>query len=74
MTGFVTAAVIVATAGLLVWLAGKAVDGSVLAGATCTILLVFVLGVTINADIKENKEQPCHQYETRMMDNDHSTL
>lgn len=69
MTGFVTAALIVAVFGCLAWLAVKAVDGSVLAGAAAIALFTVIIGVLINASIKEGEKGPCHQYETRMMYN-----
>ena len=67
--GFVIAASIVAVFASLVWLMGKAVDGSVLAGAAAIGLVIVVLGVAINASIKESEKGPCHQYETQMMYN-----
>lgn len=69
MTGFVIAAFAVAAAVILVWLALKAVDGSVRAGAAAIGLVVVILGVMINASIKEGKRGPCHQWETRLMYN-----
>lgn len=69
MMGFVIAAAIVTALGILIWLTVKAVDGSRLAGASAIGLLIIVLGVVINALIKENEKGPCHQYETRLMYN-----
>lgn len=69
MMGFVIAATIVAATGILIWLTVKAVDGSRLAGAAAIGLVTVVLGVVINASIKESEEGPCHQYETRLMYN-----
>lgn len=69
MMGFVIAALIVAFFGCLAWLAVKAVDGSVQAGAGAIGLVIVMLGVMINAFIKEGEKGPCHQYETRLMYN-----
>lgn len=69
MIGFIMAAIFVATALSLIWLIARAVDGSVLAGAAAIGLAIVVLGVMINASIKENENGPCHQYETRLMYN-----
>lgn len=69
MMGFAIAALIVAAVGSLMWLTVKAVDGSVLAGAAAIGLVVVVLGVVINASIKEEEKGPCHQHETRLMHN-----
>ena len=69
MMGFAIAALIVAAVGSLIWLTVKAVDGGVLAGAAAIGLVTVVLGVVINASIKESEKGPCHQYETRLMYN-----
>jgi len=69
MMGFAIAALVVVVAGSLTWLTVKAVDGSVLAGAAAAGLVVVVLGVVINASIKEEEKGPCHQYETQLMYN-----
>lgn len=69
MMGFVIAAAIVAAIGALIWLLEKATDGSVLAGSAAIGLAIVVLGVVINASIKEDEKGPCHQYETRLMYN-----
>lgn len=69
MMGFVIAATIVAASGTLMWLAVKAVDGSGLAAAAAIGLVTVVLGVVINASLKESEKGPCHQYETRLMYN-----
>lgn len=69
MMGFAIAALIVAAVGSLIWLTVKAADGDVLAGAAAIGLVTVVLGVVINASIKESEKGPCHQYETRLMYN-----
>ena len=69
MIGFALSALIVAVLGCLALLIHKAVDGSVWAGAAATILVTVILGVVINASIKEGEKGPCHQYETRLMYN-----
>lgn len=69
MMGFVIAVIMVAAIGSLVWLIDKATDGSVLAGAAATGLVAVLMGVIINASIKEGEKGPCHQYETRLMYN-----
>lgn len=69
MMGFVIAALVVAVVVAIVWLALKAADGSTTAGVTLVALVIPVLGVIINASIKESEKGPCHQYETRMMYN-----
>jgi len=69
MMGFTIAASIVAVVGALIWLALKAADGSIRAGAAAIGLVVVILGMMINASIKEGKKGPCHQWETRLMYN-----
>ena len=69
MMGFVISAAIIAIIAFLIWLTFKAADGSVLAGFTAIGTLVVVLGLMVNAIIKEDEKGPCHQYETRWMYN-----
>lgn len=69
MMGFGIAALIVAAFGLLVWLIDKASDGSKEAATGAIILIVVILGVVLNASIKEDEKGPCHLYETQMMYN-----
>lgn len=66
MTGFVIAALSVAAFCCLFWLLYAAAGGNVLAGAAAIVLVIVVLGVAINATIKEGEKPPCHQYETQM--------
>ena len=69
MMGFVTAVIIVAVFGSLIWLMWLAADGSVLAGAAAIVLVTVVLSVVINSSIKTEAEGPCHEYKTQLLYN-----
>ena len=69
MMGFVIATVVVTAFVVLMWLLVKTIEGSLLAGAAAICMVIVVLGVAINAVMKDNEKGPCHQYETELMYN-----